>query len=165
MTKDKRLIFISYSLLIVIIVISVLIWKRYTIDKLRGVKPVSEIVSEQFKQKEKEISGGLIPSRPEDYGMEVISNFDKPETQAEWNEFLGKKISGVKSRFTGEELDKIRDKIKEDPKKTQEKLIKIDQGIEECQAALEEDSGNKEIQRKLERLMILKALAEGFKDF
>ena len=169
--KEKRII-ISHILLIVIIVIIVSIWQAYRIEKeMQDIESISEIKPQEFgvevreREREREITTKLVPSRPEDYGIIVTSEFNKPKTQADWNEFLHRKLSEVKDQTSPQTLEKVRDKIKEEPEETQEKLAKIDKGIEDCQEILGQEPDNKDIQKKLERLMILKGLAEGFKDF
>jgi hypothetical protein len=164
MDKRRSFIFISYIFLILIIVISTLIWHAHHIEKqMREIKAISETAPEEMKRRG--IAPALIPSRPGDYGMVVTGEFDKPRSQAEWNELLHNKLTEVKSQISPQELNKIRDKINEEPEKTQEKLAKIDKSIQECSEILQKEPENKDIQAKLERLMILKGLAEGFHDF
>ena len=79
--------------------------------------------------------------------------------------FLHRKLSDVKGQISPQTLAKVRDKIKEESETTQEKLVKIDKDIRECQEILGEEPDNKDIQEKLERLMILKGLAEELKSF
>ena len=166
--KEKRFIVISHILLIVIIVIIVSTWQAYHIEKeMQDIESILEIEPEELgvREAERGVTTRLVPARPEDYGMVVTSDFDKPQTQAEWSEFLHTKLGEVKSQTSPQALEKIKEKIKEESEKTQEKLAKIDKGIQECQEILEKEPDNKDIQEKLERLMILKGVAEGIGDF
>ena len=166
MTKDKRFIFVSHILLIVIIVIIVSTWQAYRIEKeMRDIESISEFVPEEVEIREKEITRKLTPSRPEDYGMIVTSDFDKPKMQEEWNDLLHTKLSEIRNQIPPQDIKKIKDKIKEESENIQDKLSKIDKGIQDCHEILQREPDNKDAQEKLERLMILKGLAEGLKDF
>ncbi len=158
MIKEKRSIFISYIVLIGIIVTFILVWQAHRIGKqIQKIEPVSEIVPEIKKE---EIATRLIPSRPEDYGMVVTRESDKPKTQAEWDKFFHRKLSEVKSQISLETLAKIKNKIEEDPAKREEKMEKIDKSFQQCQELLKKDPDNEEVKEKLERLMMLKSIAK-----
>lgn len=102
----------------------------------------------------------LIPSRPQDYGMVVMEETDKPKTQEDWNSLLSHKISQLKSEYPPEVWAQINSKINEEPEKTEEKLKLIDEKIQYCIDILAKEPDNQDIKSRLERLMILKALAK-----
>jgi hypothetical protein len=167
MIKQRAMTYLGYIALVVVVVIAGLVWQARRIERqMRAVEPVSRIKPEQIKEeKQPPARRRLVPSRPEDYGMVVTSDFDKPKTQAEWNKFMQERISEVKNRLPPEALAKVKDKVSEEPKKTQEKLAKIDKAIQECREILAKEPADEKIKAKLEGLMILRAIAKGSKDF
>jgi len=104
----------------------------------------------------------LVPARPEDYGMVVIDARASDLTQKDWDTLLSRKIAELKSKVTPEDKDKINGVIKEDPRKTEEKLKKIDAEIQKCEEKLKDDPANPEIREKRQRLMMLKSIGREF---
>ncbi len=164
MAKKRYFTIVSYIIPIIIVIVLTLIWQARRIERqMREIESVPEVTPTY--QKEERFTTGLVPSQPEDYGMIVTNEFNKPATQAEWNELLHKKLAELKKDITPQTLEKVRDKIKEDPEKRRDKLAKIDRGIQDCRQILKEDPENKSVHEKLERLLILKSLYEGLEDF
>jgi len=102
----------------------------------------------------------LVPDNPADYGMVVFDDINKPRTQEEWDSQIHKKVEELKSEFPPEVWDKVKEKIKEEPQVTADKIRQIDEGIQKCEEILKSDPGNIEAKQKLERLMMLKSIAK-----
>ncbi len=102
----------------------------------------------------------LTPANPEDYGMVVINESNKPRTQEDWDRLLIDKIRDVKSELSAQQVEEVKAKIQEDPQKTQEKLKKIDEAIAKCNEALKKDPSSAELRNKLDRLMMLKSISK-----
>lgn len=100
----------------------------------------------------------LVPSRPEDYGMVVIDSTSPELTQKDWDTLLSGRIAELKSKLTPENKDMMNGVIKEDPRKTEEKLKKIDAEIQKCEETLKKDPANRQISEKRQRLMMLKCI-------
>ena len=154
----------AYLLLLVSTVVITLIWQAHQIEKqMREMEPASEVIPEI--RQEARLAHSLVPSRPEDYGMVVTRQFDRPRTTLEWEEFLHKRLSELKFKISPEVADKVRREIKEDPQETKEKMVKIDQGIQECREVIQREPDNKQAQEELQRLTMLKALTGELKNF
>lgn len=102
----------------------------------------------------------LTPQRPEDYGMVVTGQAPVPADQGHYDALIKGKIRELKNRYPPEDWEKVREKIKEEPAVTAEKLARIDKGIKECRQLLEKEPDNLEVKQKLERLMMLKSIGE-----
>ncbi|MCX5705581.1 MAG: hypothetical protein NTZ92_05965 [Candidatus Omnitrophica bacterium] len=102
----------------------------------------------------------LVPANPEDYGMTVIDETNKPRTQEDWDRLLTARIRDVKSELTAQQMEEVKAKIQEDSQKTQEKLKKIDEVIAKCNEILKSDPSNQDARDKLNRLMMLKSISK-----
>jgi hypothetical protein len=58
----------------------------------------------------------------------------------------------------------VREKIKESPAKTKEKIAHIDESIKKCQEALKKEPDNRELKDKIQNLMMLKTIAKGLSE-
>ena len=102
----------------------------------------------------------IVPSRPEDYGVIIIDEGNKPKTQEEWDKLFSQKIKELKTEFPAETWNEINEKIKEDPLKKANTMKEIDENIAKCKKILDKEPHNKEIKDKLERLMMLKSIGK-----
>ncbi len=102
----------------------------------------------------------LVPQRPEDYGMVVTEGGNGSVTQQQWNALMKGKVKELKTEYPPEIWDKVREKIKEDPAVTAQKIAKIDESIKKCREILEKEPDNMKTKQKLERLMILRSIGE-----
>jgi uncharacterized membrane protein YcaP (DUF421 family) len=66
----------------------------------------------------------------------------------------------LEAETSPENWEKVKQKIKEDPKITQDKLKQIDESIKICEQTLKLEPYNKEMREKLERLRMLKSIAK-----
>lgn len=105
----------------------------------------------------------LKPSNPSKYGMVIKNKIMKPETQEQWNVEIDKKIFDAIHRVDIDTREKIYAVIEEDPERTEEKIKQIDDIIKECDAKLAENPQDLEAKARKERLMMLKAIANSFK--
>ena len=99
-------------------------------------------------------------SRPEDYGMVVTDNNSALLTQGYWDDMLSKKLRYLKENTPKEVLNKIEQKIKEDPAKTQDKMKLISENIKKFSDLLAKEPNNPEAKKRLEHFLMLKSLAK-----
>ncbi len=160
MTK-KQLIILAGSILLcasVIVLFSMYYTHRVLQDAAKSAPlPAPEDTGEERPAAQK---SGLTPVRPEDYGMIVINERNKPRTQEEWDRLLSRRIKEAKSEFPAETLQKVKAKIAENPDKTKEKLRLIDDKITKCKETLSVNPGDQGCKDTLDRLMILKSIAK-----
>ena len=102
----------------------------------------------------------LVPSRPEDYGMVVINSGTPVLTQGYWDDVVSHKVRLLKENAPKEVLDKINQKIKEDPVKMQEKSQQIEDNIKKYSAAVAKNPGDQEAKDRLEHFLIYKSIAK-----
>jgi len=157
----KQIIITSFLILVSLALIIFSIYQTIRIEK-----EVSEFKRPQIKKEEKiiEEASPLIRSKPEDYGMIVIDDRNRPATQEEWDSLFAKKIKALKSQTPSVTWNKLDKKIKEEPQKTKDKLKQIDSSIEKSKLMLNKDPNNKEIKQKLDRLMMLRSIAKELAD-
>jgi len=145
--------------LIVLFTIGVVLFSFY---QTRTLEKETGIFKEQVQNKEA-VTGQpqaiLIPAHPEDFGMVVIDENNRPATQQEWDRLISEKVRELKSEATPETWQKIKEKINEDRKKTEDKLKQIDESIKKYKEILKQEPNNKEAREKIERLMMLKSIA------
>lgn len=98
-------------------------------------------------------------SDPGEYGMVVMDEYGGPQTQGDWDRIISQKVNEAKAQLSPDDLEKITNKIKEDPQKTAEKIKTIDENIKKCQEILKGEPDNKETKEKLERLRMLKSIS------
>lgn len=157
--KKQIVVLVGLSILFIFGIVLFSIYQTRKIEKeieIKGVIPPEEEIAKELIKPPRQ----LVPSRPEDYGMVVIDDSNRPQMQEEWDILFSEKIKEVKSQTDSETWKKVKEQIKEDPQKTQEKLKQIDENIKKCKEILKADPDNQEIKNKLERLMILKSIAK-----
>lgn len=148
-------------MLIVLGIFTLGIFLFFVYQALKTEKEIVKVPAPLLREEEiSEKQVGLTPSKPQDYGMIVIEDNDRPQTQEEWDNLFSKKISEMKSEYEASTWDKVNAQIQEEPQKTEEKLKQIDSSIQKCNEALNQDPNNQEIKDKLERLMMLKSIAK-----
>ncbi|MDD3297169.1 MAG: hypothetical protein PHU64_07440 [Candidatus Omnitrophica bacterium] len=118
--------------------------------------------SEKEQSKPLPLRRQLKRSYPEDYGMTTYTRQDEPKTQKQWDRFISKGIERARSNLSSTQWDGIKEKLKEDPEKTKEKLKQIDEKIIQCQQELKKDPGNDILKKRIQRLRMLKAIAKKF---
>ncbi|MCF7887474.1 MAG: hypothetical protein K9L71_03575 [Candidatus Omnitrophica bacterium] len=129
-----------------------------------------EPVKEQKKEKTRQTEEKQIEAKnsnfgsPSDYGIVIFKEYQQPANQDEWNEFFGKKVKELKSRFSQEKWDKVQEKIAEDPKKTKEKIEKINKKLKKYRKVLKKNPFDQKSKEKIQQLMILKAIANKLPD-
>jgi len=107
-------------------------------------------------------SKGPTIGRPEDYGIVIMDNTNKPQTQEDWDSFLSTHIGDLKSRMPKELWSDIQKKMKKEPQKKEDGLKKMDEDIRNAEEALKENPSEEEIKEKLERLRVLKSINKLF---
>jgi len=152
----KKIIIVS---VIVVAVFSITFFSIYQTKKLQDEFTDIGPVEAEKGQVNKEPSV-LTPANPEDYGMVVINEGNKPRTQEDWDRLLMDRIRDAKSELSAQQTEELKAKIQEDPQKTQEKLKKIDEVIAKCNEALKKDPSNTDVRNKLDRLMMLKSISK-----
>ena len=156
---EEHLKGMGYIVIFVAVLISVLIWHGRSVEKhIEEMESLSTDIKQKRQQKKPDAK--LTPSNPEDYGMVITSSSDTPKTQQQWNRIIYEKIDEIRTELSSQDINKIKDKIREDPAKTRQKLIKIENQIKECEATLRKEPNNEFIKEKLERLRMLKAIAK-----
>lgn len=153
--KKKALIFMVTILLFTL----ALVW--FSLYQTR--KTEEEFSRQEVLKQEGEIikpRRQLIPGRPEDYGMIVIDETNRVQTQKDWDRLLSLKIADLKSQSSPEVAQKIQEKIKEEPQVTQDKLKQIDEGIQKLSELLKKEPDNQELKERLEHLMMLRSIAQ-----
>jgi hypothetical protein len=163
---NKKIFLVILSVLLAVIFISISrpgVYKNKTevvADRL-SFKNKTEAVTDRSPFKKENIpTHKLVPARPEDYGMVVFEKSSKPPDEAEINTLIHRKIQDIKTQFSEEILKKAREKIKEDPQKTKEKLAQIDEAIIKFRQILKEEPYNEEAKGRIQNLLILKTIAE-----
>jgi len=151
---------IIFTVLVVLFTFGIVLFSVYQTQKI--TRETEKIIPAPIKREEiaTKRPRRLIPSRPEDYGMIVIDENNKPQAQEGWDNLLSPKFEELKAKAPPERWDKIKEKIREEPQKTQEKLKQIDDSIKQYQEILRQDPNNQEIKGKLERLMMLKSITK-----
>lgn len=154
----KEIIIIS---IIITFTFFIVLFSIYEMQKIKRqvIKAIPEEKGQIYQPAPK-----LVPSRPQDYGMIVIDEYNRPQTQEDWDNLLGAKIRALKSELPSEAKEKIREQIKEDSQVTQDKIKQIDEGIVKCQDILKDEPNNQEAKERLERLMMLKSIAKELPD-
>ena len=90
----------------------------------------------------------------------VVSNSSTPVlTQEYWDGLIARKVKYLKENAPKEVLDKVDQKIKEDPVKMQENLQLVEDNIKKYSAALAVNPNNQEAKDRLERFLIYKSIA------
>jgi len=145
--KSKKLFLVVLCCIILAAAIS---YRYYSKGRPKPEKQAKkETVVEPGKKK-------VNPSRPEDYGMMVThGSISEEETQR----MIAQKVKVLKSSLSSPDREKLKEKIKEDPKKTKEKLEKVDVAIRQCQEELAENPDNQAVKKRLQRLWTLKTIA------
>ncbi len=104
----------------------------------------------------------LKPSKPEDLGLTVHYEDDKPKTQEEWNAFMAESYQKNRKEFEEnykgefgpspyEQLDEA------DLEEIDTNRVRIDERISECEEKLKDNPDDKDLKEKLENLQKLKA--------
>jgi hypothetical protein len=106
----------------------------------------------------------LKPGNPADYGMVITDESVTASTQEDWNKIISEKIAAAKAQSSPEDWARLNKTIAEDPQKTEDKLKRIEEEMAKCRAALKNNPGDQDTQDKLQRLMMLKSIASGFKE-
>jgi hypothetical protein len=106
----------------------------------------------------------LKPANPADYGMVITDESVTASTQEDWNKIISEKIAAAKAQSSPEDWARLNKTIAEDPQKTEDKLKRIEEEMAKCRAALKNKPGDQDMQDKLQRLMMLKSIASGFKE-
>ena len=170
MLNDKIKIFqvtiVLFSILIVI-GIGMILHKTYNSSK--------ETLSPKISQKKElfntpslsgvELQGRkeIKPSRPEDLGINVYYEDNKPKTQEEWNAFIAKSYQNNRKEFEEsyngkfgpspyQQLDKA------DIEGIDTNRVRIDERISECEEKLKANPDDKDAKEKLENWRKFKAL-------
>jgi len=99
-------------------------------------------------------------SRPEDYGMIVTDNNAPVLTQGYWDGIISSKVRYLKENTPKEVLNKVTQKIKEDPAKTKGKMKLIDDNIKNFSNLLVKEPNNPEAKKRLKHFLMLKSLAK-----
>ncbi len=155
----KKLVIISSIVIAFVYVMT--FFSIYQAKKLEGKSEKTAVVQEE-KVRIKQEPSVLVPANPEDYGMVVIDENNKPRTQEDWDRLIIGRIRDAKFELTAQQTEELRAKIQEDPQKTQEKLKKIDEAIAKCYEILRGDPLNQDARDKLDRLMMLKSISKEF---
>jgi len=154
----KTIVIVGTLFILSIVLFSLSLHYRCRIEKDEG--RVSQLPSGIKKVTPREKKRKLCVSDPAEYGMVVINEYNRPQTQKEWDILISQKIDEAKAQLPQDALEKITNKIKEDPQKTAEKIKMIDENIQKCQEILKSDPTNKEVRDRLERLKILKSISQ-----
>lgn len=150
---NKKIFLVIVSVLLAMVFIS--------ISRPRVYKKKTETIADRLPlEKEGIPSPALVPARPEDYGMVVFEKSSQPPGEAEINALIHGKMQDIKIQFPEEVLSKARERIKEDPQKTKEKLAQIEEAILRCRQILKDDPYNEEARNRLQNLLILKSIAK-----
>ncbi|MFO8052980.1 MAG: hypothetical protein R6U54_03365 [Candidatus Omnitrophota bacterium] len=132
-------------------------------QKEEPVKEQKKETIEQKTEKQVEATGSDFGS-PSDYGIVIFKEYQEPASQEEWNQLFGKKVKELKSQFSEEKWDKVQAKIAEDPKKTKEKIEKINKKLKNYREILKKNPFDQKAKEKIQQLMILKAIANELPD-
>ena len=103
------------------------------------------------------------PSRPEDLGITVYSEYNEPETQEEWNVFIKKSYRENRREFEKtyagefgagpyEQLDNA------DLREIEKNRARLDEKISECEGKLESTPDDEDLKTELKNWQKLKAL-------
>jgi hypothetical protein len=147
----KRFIWGALLLLLAIALFSSLNKSRSRVTRVE-VKAAVEEKEERPRRK-------LVPDNPEDYGIVVLDERDLPRIQEGWDELLGNRIKKLKSETSLATWAKVEEAIKEEPKKTKEKIIDIDKRIKEFESALAKDPDNQRIKKRIGNLRMLRSIS------
>ena len=102
----------------------------------------------------------MIPDNPEDYGMIVFKEGEEPVIQEEWDGLLEKKVRELKFEISHETRVKLEEAVKEEPQKTKEKIKDLDKRLKEAEAILRKEPNNQEMQERIKRLRMLRAVSQ-----
>ncbi len=153
MKKQQFIITVLFVFTAVIIIAS--------IYQAKGIGKVSVTVAPQPQKAGIVLENQeLAVSQPEDYGMVVTDNGDLSINQEYWDGIISEKVKQFKSQLSEQDIKKVREKIAEDPAKTQEKLKQIEQEVKKCQAVLDKDPDNQEAREKLQNLFIIRSIGK-----
>jgi len=155
----KTIVIVGTLFILSIVLFSLSLHYTYRIEKDTEGR-VSQLPSGIKEAIPKEKRRKMRVSDPAEYGMVVINEYNRPQTQKEWDILISQKIDEAKAQLSQDTLEKITNKIKEDPQKTAEKIKMIDENIQKCQEILKSDPTNKEVRDRLERLKILKSISQ-----
>ncbi len=152
--KKKYIIFILVTIIIFFLAVF------YLVETNKRIKSGTRRKMPDFT--EKKASSGSVVDNPEDYGIIITYEDDKPTTEEEWEKVLNKKMKGLKSQYSSEAWNKIGAEVKKSQIKTEEKIEKINKRIREYREILRESPDNKKVRERLDRLILLKAIVEQF---
>ncbi|MDD4899680.1 MAG: hypothetical protein PHT31_04720 [Candidatus Omnitrophica bacterium] len=157
--KNKLILIAS---VVVVFIVSTIIFSIYQAKELAretaGLVPVTPqaIPQQPIPQEPRK----LVPARPEDYGMVVFKKSQEPKTQGEWDNLMSAKIKEIKEQTPPDVLKEAKEAIKEDPRRTREKLQQIDDLIIKLKEDLIKDPDNQGIKDRINRLMVLKSIGK-----
>ncbi len=155
--KKKQIIIALF--LIVLVLLYVVVMRSSGKEEVSGktsVGPSEEAVLPQENVPVRKLE----PDNPQDYGMIVFAPQDKPDNQVEWDKVIKETIGKIKSGTPNASWQAAQETIKEDPAKTKDKVKDLDKRIEEYETALRKNSDNAFLRKRIERLKILRSLAE-----
>ena len=158
--KKKYLIVSGIFIMVVIGMVSFSLYQSSQLPRDTEAKPQQEKPHESVDVPEE--PKRLTPDRPEDYGMTVTPENNKPRTQEEWNNLIAEKMSGLRYNTDPEAWERVKTMTAEDPARTQEKIRQIEADIARYEEILVSDPSNQDLSNKIERLRMLKAIAEEF---
>lgn len=150
---NKKIFLVIVSVFLAIVFIS--------ISRPHVYKKKTETIADRLPLEKEVISSPvLVPVRPEDYGMVVFEKSSEPASEGEINALIHRKMQDIKTQFPEEVLSRVRERIKEDPQKTKEKLAQIEEAILRCRQILKDDPYNEEARNRLQNLLMLKSIAK-----
>jgi hypothetical protein len=100
------------------------------------------------------------PSRPEDFGIVVFSENNRPQTQAEYDGFASEQMRKLKEKAPPEALQAMKAGIQDDNAAIEKKLKQLDENINECQALLKQQPNDEDTKKRMDRLMMLKSMTK-----
>lgn len=153
--KMKKHILISIGLVAVtIIAVSFSIYQTQKLENTYVLpKEQPRVAPAQVNRAKRAIS------RPEDFGMVVTENNAPVLNQEYWDKMISNKVRSLKENTPKEVLDKLNQKIKEDPAKTKEKMKLIDENIKSFSGLVAKEPNNLEARKRLKHFLMLKSLA------
>jgi len=152
MIKKKGVLGVLLSCLAIVLFLS--------ISRVEKEEVVPKIKIEEEAVKKERPRRELIPDNPEDYGMIVFKEGEEPVIQEEWDGLLEKKVRELKFEISHETRVKLEEAVKEEPQKTKEKIKDLDKRLKEAEAILRKEPNNQEMQERIKRLRMLRAVSQ-----
>lgn len=167
--KKVHLHAITFLLTIMIIVgLSAILYRNKTSD----ISPTSDLIKEKDSLKtahpyplqlDLPVREKVRPARPQELGITVYYEDNKPKTQEEWNAFISESYREARKDFEQENPEKLegnpyKQLDEKNLKEVNEKTVQLDEKIAECEKKLKDNPDDENSKRQLENWQTMKAL-------